>query len=85
MDKQRTNASLAFLAVLLVLLLLYVGSYLALVQPSGVVVQRPWREENGQLVVGNWHYHYQFGEQWAEQFFWPLEHLDRKLRPAKWR
>lgn len=84
-DKQRINASLSFLAALVVLLLLYVGAYSALVQPSGVVIQRPWREEGGEVIIGNWYYHYRYGEHWAEQLFWPLEQIDRKVRPKDWR
>jgi hypothetical protein len=79
-DKQRINASLTFLAVLLVVLLLYVGSYLALVQPSGVFVQRLWRQESGELIIGNWYYHY--GEHWAEGFYRPLAQIDRKVQLA---
>ena len=85
MDKQRTNAPIVFLAVLLFLLLFYVGSYLALVQPRGVTVQRPWQEESGEMTIGNWYYHYQYGEQLAEGFFWPLEQIDRRVRPEEWR
>ena len=85
MDKQRTNATLVILAVLLVLLLSYVGSYSALVQPSGVVVQRPWQEVSGEVTLGNWYYHYQYGEHWAERFYWPSEQIDGQLRPEKWR
>jgi hypothetical protein len=85
MDRQRNNVPLALLAVVLVLLLFYVGSYSALVQPRGVVVQRPWQEENGEVVLGNWYYHYQYGEHWAERFYWPLEQIDRQVRPEKWR
>jgi len=43
-----------------------------------------WQEESGEVTLGNWYYHYQYGEHGAERFYWPLEQIDRQLRPEKW-
>jgi hypothetical protein len=82
--KQRATPILAAVAILLLLVLLYVGSYLAIVKPNGRVVQSMYRESDGELVLGNWYYQYRFGQDWAAQFYWPLEQIDRRVRPGVW-
>jgi len=59
--------------LLLILPLLYVGSYLALVRP-GITLTYSVREPP----------HYRWGGRAAEFVFWPLEKLDRKVRPRIW-
>jgi hypothetical protein len=79
MDKPRSIAPI-IAAILLLLPVLYVGSYLALVVPRGnnVVVERSpslavWGER-----------HYRLASEWVPRFYWPLEQIDRRLRPAAW-
>ncbi|QDU26523.1 hypothetical protein ETAA8_16010 [Anatilimnocola aggregata] len=69
----KTSATLVFIA----LLLLYVGSYCALVEPgsAGVIVR------NG---ISRPIEHYRHFNNLAAMAFWPLEKLDRKLRPDSW-
>lgn len=75
------HTPLGIIIALLLLPVLYVGSYLALVRPgppftgalSGV---RPHRIYTG---------HYRFGREWSERVFRPVELIDRKLRPKAWR
>lgn len=64
-----TRPALIVAIVLLILPVLYAGSYLALVRPEGSV-----------LFV----YPYQYGEAWSARIFWPLEQIDRKVRPGAW-
>ena len=76
MDKQRTSTAPLFVAIiaLVVVLLLYVGSYLALVNP-------PPDFAFGSRMPNS---HYRAGGKWAERIFWPLEQIDRKVRPGAW-
>jgi len=60
----RSRAPLIAAIVLLLLPILYGGSYLALVVPGAAM---PYR-----------------GVEPARSFFWPLEQIDRKVRPAEW-
>jgi hypothetical protein len=66
--------------VLLLLPVLYVGSYLVLLQrialPVSVLSGRPVPIMN---VAA-----YRIGGQYAKAFFWPLEQIDRRLRPGAW-
>jgi hypothetical protein len=73
MEKPRSAAP--FLAALLLLLpLLYVGSYLAVVSPAGTMLWWSGRVD-----------HYEYGGRSVEQFYWPLEQIDRRIRPQAWR
>jgi hypothetical protein len=83
----RKNALPLIVAILLLLLpVLYLGSYLALVQPQG----RPaLRSVFVDPVTGNriedWvRSHYLTGYPVVERVYWPLEVIDRTVRPAKW-
>jgi hypothetical protein len=92
MDKQPQSRAPVIVAIVLLLLpVLYVGSYFALVMPKGVrifgelppiplvefgtwnAVQRPSYRE-----------HYRLGGKVSARIFWPLEQVDRKLRPEHW-
>jgi hypothetical protein len=76
----KKHAAPILAAILLLLPMLYVGSYLALVTPNGRVVfyvVGP-NTSRGELV------HYRWGDDEPSRFFWPLEQLDRKLRPGAW-
>jgi hypothetical protein len=83
MNKPRSFAP--FIAALLLLLpVLYVGSYLALVVPAGIPRQGVG-VVNGVTVSSISHdNHYRAASDQKEWFFWPLEQFDRKLRPDKW-
>ena len=68
--------------VLLLLPVLYVGSYLALVVPEGRVawISSPTGFSYKVPVIS----HYRAGYVWPQRIFWPLEQSDRKLRPEAW-
>lgn len=73
------------LAALGLLLLppLYVGSYFAVVVPTGMVSQR-----NQKLLFTCFHIrtsNYRCGGTYAARLYLPLETIDRKVRPAAWR
>jgi hypothetical protein len=73
MDKQpQSRAPLIVAVVLLLLPVLYVGSYLALVVPCGIPINDPFGPRT----------HWRFGAAYAESLFWPLEQIDRKVRPG---
>lgn len=80
MDEKRTSGAWIGAALLMVLLVLYVGSYLALVRPglpgSVAVNSRGW------YVLPSPKYRY--GGNYAETIFWPLEQVHRKARPTAW-
>jgi hypothetical protein len=65
-------------AVLLLLPVLYVGSYLALVVPQGRMVMET--KPNIHFKI----YQYRFGGEFPHYFYWPLQQIDRKVRPAAW-
>ena len=64
MDKPRTSAAPIIVALLLLLPVLYLGSYLTPVVPGAAM---PYR-----------------GIEAARIFFWPLEQIDRRVRPQSW-
>jgi hypothetical protein len=68
-----------FIAVILLLLpLLYVASYYALVLPGpGPLAMTSTGECKEQSS-------YRLGSDYARQVFWPVEQIDRRLRPKAW-
>jgi hypothetical protein len=64
-------------AAFLLLPLLYVGSYAALVDPNAVR-PRCGHDDSPSLPL------YRIGGAHAERFYWPLETVDRRLRPETW-
>ncbi len=60
----------------LVMLSLYVGSYIALADNSGTL-----RMGNDGLCYVR---QYRYGGDAAAWFYWPLHYVDRQLRPAYW-
>ncbi len=77
--KRESRAPLIVAIVLLLLPVLYVGSYLALVVPGGVKRPIP----TGVTARLSWD-RYRIGGNWSVIIFWPLEQIDRKLRPGAW-
>jgi hypothetical protein len=80
MAKSRSFAPI-IAAFLLLLLVLYVGSYLALVVPDGCV--------HRSLPIGNrvgmdWLSNYRIQGRFVERCYWPLEQVHRKLKPGVW-
>jgi hypothetical protein len=64
-------------ALLLLLPVLYIGSYLALVAPN----------KGGVLIMGGRkyvRYPYRYFKETSARVFYPLERIDRKLRPDTW-
>lgn len=70
--------------VLLVLPMIYVGSYFALVVPRGYVVV----ERVGPNGVHVHREHYRWGEYedvyQIKAIYWPLEQIDRRIRHVAW-
>lgn len=78
---QRTKTVVVSVGAAAVLLLsIYVGSYLALVLPNGNF--HSVRSGGGVMLVIE---HYRYGGRLAETAFAPLERIDRKVRPNEWR
>lgn len=73
----KKHAGPIFAAVLLLLPVLYVGSYLALVTPGDEGL-------NVYINHGSWDYPYRFGGRVSAIVFWPLEQIDRKVRREAW-
>jgi hypothetical protein len=76
-----SRAPLITAIFLLLLPVLYVGSYLAMVVPQGIAVER-----TDGIILGSWYRvaHYRAVDAFATRFFWPLEQIDRKVRPGAW-
>jgi hypothetical protein len=66
--KEHRPFAVPITAVIVLLVVGYVGTYLANVTPGDFV------------TISN----YRFGEGWSERFYWPAEHIDRRLRPRAW-
>jgi hypothetical protein len=81
----KKHAAPIIASILLLLLVLYVGSYFALVVPGGTsaiyAVQDPLRPH---INSESYATHYRRGHRISERLFWPLEQIDRKVRGA-WR
>ena len=81
---RESRAPVIVAIVLLLLPVLYAGSYLAVVVPDGVT------EYVGPFPPGDTFYfmpsgkHYRFVNGVSRRVFWPLEQIDRKLRPEVW-
>jgi hypothetical protein len=79
LQQQHRSTALPVTVVVLVLLAaLYVGSYLLLVWPDAMRYH---------LLDSRWEVFpkYRYGtESWANWVYWPLEQIDRKLRPDEW-
>jgi hypothetical protein len=77
MTSRPSAAAPILVTVLLLLLVLYVGSYLALVWPDGERFN--WADSRTDFPT------YRYGTQsWAGSVYWPLEQIDRKVRPGAW-
>jgi hypothetical protein len=84
---RRSSGTAIIVIVLLLLPFLYIGAYLALVVPGGVsIVAYITLEINAAPVPVDIRsdVHYRFAADRAAWFFWPLEQLDRAVRPGAW-
>lgn len=77
-------APLTIAIVLLLLPLVYVGSYLALVAPRGLRVDRVLRDTATEYVTEVNFEHYRLGGKLSERIFWPVEKFDRWIRHETW-
>ena len=75
--KRESRAPLIVAIVLLLLPVPYVGSYLALVKPAAIGMLRG----DARDVYLSF---YRFEGRWLGRIFWPLEQIDRKVRPGAW-
>jgi hypothetical protein len=66
------RAPLVVAIFMLLLPVIYVGSYFALVVPEG------------KNIWGSPSIHYRWGERKLEPVYYPLEQLDRRMRPLAW-
>lgn len=66
------RAPLVVAICMLLLPVIYVGSYFALVLPEGT---NTWRSTP---------IHYRWGERKLEPVYYPIEQLDRRMRPLAW-
>lgn len=71
MEEERPSYVPVLIAVVLSLPIVYSLAYFALVLPGG-----KWSGVKTE--------HYRLGSGYAEHAFWPLEQLDRRLRPRQW-
>ncbi len=75
----RNLRPIAICILLLLLPLLYVGSYFAMVIPLGGA------SKFGGVRMGYFQpKFYRFGGKWADGVYGPLERIDRKLFPERW-
>jgi hypothetical protein len=79
MNQPRSFATI-ITALLLLLPVLYVGSYLALVEPEGVTYKHHIGQRRFYFVTAPYRYQGRF----CTHIFWPLEQIDRKVRPEVW-
>jgi hypothetical protein len=75
----KKHAAPIIAVIALLMRMMYVGGYLALVQPPICLVVTS-SGNAGIYVVA----HYRLGGEQARRFFWRLEQIDRKVRPGAW-
>jgi hypothetical protein len=80
----KRHAAPIIATILLLLPLLYVGSYLPLVSPAGQLSAGSLRARVFSLPRGILVSNYRAFPIVAPRFFWPLEWVDRKVRPGFW-
>jgi hypothetical protein len=81
----RKHAAPLIAAILLLIPVLYAGSYAALVVPHrGCVVVDGWACGDEGCVPMTRVTSYRVAGRFPERLFWPLEQIDRKLRPGAW-
>ena len=79
MDKKRTSYAPAAVSAFMALLIVYVGSYFALIVPGGYHL-----EHSGPgYYYFTWEC-YRFGGAWSDRIFYPIHRIDRRLRPDTW-
>ena len=78
MDDDRKSPLWVVVVMLVLVPILYVGSYLAIVLLSAILV--PVTGQRGSYDIR----HYRLGGDYAEAIYWPLEQLDRRVRPHSW-
>lgn len=79
MSEQRPTCAVALVALLLVSPLLYMASYLAMVDEPSLVFGFP--PQAGKVVIAPT---YRAGGELAEYFFYPAYVVDRTVRPSHW-
>lgn len=72
---KESRGSAIVVALLMLLPMMYVGSYLALVVPSGIHHPANYFEFLG---------YYRCFDGIAAKVYWPLEQVDRRIRPDAW-
>jgi hypothetical protein len=84
---KKTRVSTLLIALVL-LLHAYVGSYLALVVPGGMPFANGFEivtdDDDQRFDRFAYPMHYRCCESQAATLFWPLEQIDRRLRPDTW-
>lgn len=83
MDKQPQSRAPLIIAILLLLLPVYVASYLAIVIPGGEIIVP--RSATLPFLHSGVTRKYKLGGSVSETIFYPLEQIDRTLRPGAWR
>lgn len=78
MDDKRSHTVWIAAAMLMLLPMLYVGSYLVLVRPWAILIPVPNEPSSYHIS------HYRYGGAYAEAIYWPLEQLDRRIRAETW-
>jgi hypothetical protein len=80
MKEKRSTAVPAILAVLLLLPLVYVGSYLALLKPQpGSIAWSSWANLSVRRIAD-----YRWGGDYARAAFRPIHSVDQLVRPGYW-
>ena len=76
----KRHAAPIFAAILLLLPVLYLGSYFVVVDPAGNHFCGSFTDFSVKKYLG----HYRYGGSWSERLYWPLEQVDRRVRPHAW-
>jgi hypothetical protein len=94
MTSMRKHAAPIIAAILLLLPVLYVGSYLSLVTPGYKTIQQinsHYSSDTGETVelveperIDETYQKYRIERPWIAKVFWPLQMIDRQVRPDSW-
>lgn len=82
-SRRHAGSRTVLVTALLVLSFVYVAGYLAFVRPGGVTFRSSYTKNGIRYSEISVEHYALLGDRGA-RLFWPLEQLDRRLRPKAW-
>jgi hypothetical protein len=85
MEEKRPHPVLLTIVLLLVIPLIYAGSYLALLSPDVLLLTKLGEDQHGDLIIILYTAPiYRIESSFVETIFKPANWVDKRLRPQRW-